>query len=325
MLGKGITLLSNLIITRAIFPESKVVFLAGILLNSFLFFYAPILYLFAVSIIKGSISIKKHIIHFIPFTIFLVLNIVLVLLFLLKGNSEVTANILWIRNSFDKLYFVQVIAYTFISFWVVYRHKSDNLRFVKISKWLKQTLVFFIMIWLMFLTGSLTESLPKISYTFTFIGVLLLLGLSNITLFQLLNHPEFFYNNLTVKLRKETVNPKINKETYNKLCDLLVKEKLYKKTDLKISDLSDALGESARNVSILINTFYKGNFYDFINFYRIEEAKSLLKNGDEEMTILTILYESGFNSKSVFNSVFKKTVGQTPSNYRKNYISAMYG
>ncbi|CAM1347372.1 helix-turn-helix domain-containing protein [Tenacibaculum crassostreae] len=324
-MGKGITLLSNLIISKSIFTESNAVFLVGIILNSFLFFYAPILYLFALSIVKGSISIKKHIAHFIPFAIFFVLNVALVFMFLLKRDSEVTSNILWIRNSFDKLYFVQVIAYTLISFWVVYKYKSDDLRFVRISKWLKLTLVLFLTIWLMFLISSLINTSPKISNAFTFLGILLLLGLSNITLFQLLNHPEFFYNNLTVKLRKETANPKINKEIYTKLCNLVEEKKLYKNADLKINDLSEALGESARNISILINTFYKGNFYDFINFYRIEEAKLLLKNGNDDMTILTILYESGFNSKSVFNAVFKKMEGQTPSAYRKNHITSLYG
>lgn len=240
-------------------------------------------------------------------------------------SSKLTEDLLAFRNAFDKLYFLQVLVYTFASFWVVIKHKSENLRFKKIAKWLKQTLILFFVIWLVFLTSSLISNSPRLTTTLTFIGVLLLLVLSNITLFQLLNNPEFFYNNLSVKLRKETNNPKITKATYDKLCDLVVEQKLYKKADLKISDLSEALGESARNISILINTFYKGNFYDFINFYRIEEAKSLLKNGNDDMTILTILYESGFNSKSVFNSVFKKMEGQTPSTYRKSHITSLYG
>ncbi|MGH1385314.1 helix-turn-helix domain-containing protein [Kordia sp.] len=312
-------------ITKSIFPENTSIFYSGIILNSFLFFYAPILFLFAKSIIKGSLSLKKYWVHFIPFIIFSVLNIVLVTMFIAMENSKATETILWIRNSFDKLYFAQVLVYTFISFWVVYKHKSDNLRFKRIAKWLKQTLVLFIVVWLLFGVSSLLEESPNLATAFTFIGFLLLLILSNIVLFQLLNHPEFFYNNLTIKLKKETTNPKINKALYTKLCNLLVEKKLYKKSDLKISDLSDALGESARNISILINTFYKGNFYDFINFYRIEEAKSLLKNGNDDMTILTILYESGFNSKSVFNTVFKKMEGQTPSAYRKNYMTSLYG
>ncbi len=241
------------------------------------------------------------------------------------SGTKITESVLWIRNAFDRLYFGQVIAYTFASFWVVHRHKSDNLRFKKIAKWLKQTLLLFFMIWLVFLASSLTEGHPNFVVALTFIGTFLLLVLSNIIVLQLLNHPEFFYNNLTIKLKKENTNSKINKETYTQLCNLVAEDKLYKKPDLKISDLSEALGESGRTISILINTFYKGNFYDFINFYRIEEAKSLLKNGNNDMTILTILYESGFNSKSVFNAVFKKMEGQTPSAYRKNHIASLYG
>lgn len=325
LFGKGVTILSNLFITKSIFPESTFVFYTGIILNSFLFFYAPILYLFAISIINGSISIKKYLVHFIPFAIFLVLNVVLVFMILFNRDSAITSEILWIRNLFDRLYFIQVIAYTLLSFWIVYKHKSDDLRFKKITKWLKQTLFLFFIIWMVFFISSFLISTPKLEVTFDFIGVLLLLLLSNTTLIQLLKHPEFFYNNLTKKLKKEVTNSKINKEMYNKLCDLVTENKLYKKSDLKISDLSNLFGESPRNISVLINTFYKGNFYDFINSYRIEEAKALLKNGNDDMTILTILYESGFNSKSVFNSVFKKMEGQTPSAYRKNYITSLYG
>ena len=63
----------------------------------------------------------------------------------------------------------------------------------------------------------------------------------------------------------------------------------------------------------------KQNFYDFINNYRINFAKNLLNNpADDKMTVLEILYEAGFNSKSAFNVAFKKETGVTPSQFRRS-------
>ena len=72
-------------------------------------------------------------------------------------------------------------------------------------------------------------------------------------------------------------------------------------------------------LSHVINASFNQNFRDFINSYRIEESKSRLVQDD--MNILNIAYEVGFNSKSAFNTAFKKFTGMTPKEYRKKNIS----
>ena len=75
---------------------------------------------------------------------------------------------------------------------------------------------------------------------------------------------------------------------------------------------------SPYHISQVFNDCFNKNFYDFINLYRIEESKKLLRNPkNNEKTILEILYEAGFNSKSTFNALFKKHTGVTPTEYRK--------
>lgn len=60
------------------------------------------------------------------------------------------------------------------------------------------------------------------------------------------------------------------------------------------------------------------HFFDFVNEYRIEKAKELLTHPErKEYTVLEILYEVGFNSKSSFNTAFKKRTGLTPTEYRR--------
>ena len=76
-------------------------------------------------------------------------------------------------------------------------------------------------------------------------------------------------------------------------------------------------------LSELINRAFNQNFFDFINSYRIEEAKKMLTyDSDERRTVLEVLYDSGFNSKSAFNNAFKRNTGITPTEYRKHQATA---
>jgi len=61
------------------------------------------------------------------------------------------------------------------------------------------------------------------------------------------------------------------------------------------------------------------NFYEFVNLYRIQEATTLLSQADNQRTITDIYIASGFNSKSVFNTFFKKKMGMTPSQFRQQF------
>ena len=137
-----------------------------------------------------------------------------------------------------------------------------------------------------------------------------------------LNNPEYFYINLSIKPQKESDHSIINLKNYERLCGLVKDERFYQNPNLKIGDLSSRLGISTRNTSALISTFHEGNFYDFINAFRIEEAKRILQEDDDRLTMLSVLYDAGFNSKSVFNSAFKKIVGETPSSYRNRHMAA---
>jgi AraC-like DNA-binding protein len=328
LFGKGVTLLSNLMLVKSILPEDNLLFSSGLLLNSFLFAYAPFLYFFALSITKGRISIKEHSIHFIPFLLFFIINLSTVLYYNFDRQSDIFQTIIKIQNIYNFGYYAQVIIYTLLSFYTISNADKTNRKFKKVSVWLQRILLLFLMIWFLFLTSALIDryidntSIPTI---LNGLGVLLLLVLANSTLFMTLSNPEYFYNNVIFKLKKETENTILTKANYDQLCNLILEKKLYKNANLKIGDLSEEMKFSTRNISALISTFYEGNFYDFINFYRIEEAKKLLVDSETQMTILAILYEAGFNSKSVFNSVFKKTVGETPSSYRKYHIAAKYG
>jgi AraC-like DNA-binding protein len=100
--------------------------------------------------------------------------------------------------------------------------------------------------------------------------------------------------------------------------ELMEKDKLYQEHELTLQTLSAKLGLPSYQVSQAINDGLKKNFYDLINGYRVEEAKRLLVDPkNQNYTILSVGFEAGFNSKTTFNSVFKKFTGLTPSDFRE--------
>lgn len=90
--------------------------------------------------------------------------------------------------------------------------------------------------------------------------------------------------------------------------------------NFSIEDLAHYVNMSKNEVSEVINQELAINFYQLIAKYRIDHAKVLLKT-NENLTIEAIVEESGFNSKSTFNKYFKLFVGQTPSDYRNDYVA----
>ncbi|AXT49567.1 AraC family transcriptional regulator [Aquimarina sp. BL5] len=103
-----------------------------------------------------------------------------------------------------------------------------------------------------------------------------------------------------------------------KMKQLMENQKPYLNQELNLSILAESLQMKPKELSLKINQNYNKNFYDIINFYRIQAFKSRLKSSErDKMSLLGHAYECGFNSKSTFNLVFKKTMQQTPSEYLK--------
>ena len=99
---------------------------------------------------------------------------------------------------------------------------------------------------------------------------------------------------------------------------VMQKEKPYLDSELNLIKLSELLSVSTHHLSYVINTGFQKNFFQFVNEYRIDYAKKLLKNENaNKLSILGIAYEAGFNSKTSFNTTFKKFTNQTPSEFKK--------
>ena len=102
---------------------------------------------------------------------------------------------------------------------------------------------------------------------------------------------------------------------------LMENEKPYLNPSLTLFDVSSMTGIPPRSLSDVINSSLNKNFYDFINSFRIKEAETLLAESHEtKKTILEILYQVGFNTKSSFNQAFKKHSGITPTQFKKQQL-----
>ncbi|AYA36757.1 AraC family transcriptional regulator [Hymenobacter oligotrophus] len=99
-----------------------------------------------------------------------------------------------------------------------------------------------------------------------------------------------------------------------RLEQLMLTERPYLEPDLSLGDLATRLQTNTTTLSKVINAGFGQNFNDFVNSYRVGEAERLLTDPKyQHYTLVGIALESGFNSKSTFNRVFKKLKGETPS------------
>lgn len=105
-------------------------------------------------------------------------------------------------------------------------------------------------------------------------------------------------------------------EYHNELISLMKSKKPYLEPKLSLVTLAEHLDMSPNHLSQVINQYEGKNFYDFVNQYRVEEFKErALSPENKNFSLLAIAFDSGFNSKSSFNDVFKKNVGKTPTQY----------
>ena len=94
--------------------------------------------------------------------------------------------------------------------------------------------------------------------------------------------------------------------------------RLYLNPELTLAELAAFLNLPAKTVSFNINAAYNKPFNTYINSFRVDEIKRRLQTADlQKFTLLSIAFDSGFNSKTSFNRIFKEFTGTSPSDFIK--------
>jgi AraC-like DNA-binding protein len=126
----------------------------------------------------------------------------------------------------------------------------------------------------------------------------------------------------SVAYEKSGLTPQQAESHLKRLIALMEEKELYKNSLLTLPELADELRISQHHLSEVINTQLGKNFYDFVNGYRVEEVMRRMRDPrSSQLTILAIALESGFNTKSSFNTFFKKYAGVTPSQFRGQEVA----
>jgi len=145
--------------------------------------------------------------------------------------------------------------------------------------------------------------------------------IANVIVYLGLRFPAIFESETDRRLKYEKNLLSIEeKQLYaKKIKEHMEAQKPFLNPTLSLSELSDRVAIPSYVVSQVLNAAMNQNFYDFVNSYRVNESKKLMmEQSNNGKTLLEILYQSGFNSKSVFNSAFKKHAGITPREFKKN-------
>jgi AraC-like DNA-binding protein len=229
------------------------------------------------------------------------------------------------------LIFAQFFLYMYASFRVIGRFgKAAGEAFSDYRRtdirWLSYTLLFFTVTMALAAVNSLIGLTSLAAYwwpvflvviglVWVYINVLLLKALKDSELFAVLKEgPE--PEEPAVAPREEKGGDW--KEVLRKLQAHMETQQPWLDPDLTLEQLASQLRLRPKLLSQAINEGLGRNFFEFINTYRIDEAKRLLTNpADKKITVLEVLYQVGFNSKSSFNTVFKKQTGMTPSEFKK--------
>lgn len=140
--------------------------------------------------------------------------------------------------------------------------------------------------------------------------------------YKLLSMPEIFSGN-TLKNNYPTTGTTNRSETQDQLIErftvYIETSKIYLEPDITIGEICERIGTPVHRISRALNRRTRKNFYCILNEYRVEEAKRKLRDTDlSDRSVLAIGLDSGFNSKSSFNDVFKKITGVTPTEFRSN-------
>ena len=187
-------------------------------------------------------------------------------------------------------------------------------------RWLNYLSAAFLVVWVLFLfdeiLGGTAGNILKALVDFGMVLVLFIIGLSATrqTAAVVTDQAKKKYESSTLSAEQATY-------TQQRLLTLMETEKPYLQGKLTLPQLAKQLNITPNNLSQIINERLERNFFDFVNQYRIEEAKKLLL-ADEQRTVLDIALAAGFNSKSGFYKVFKQQIGLTPSAFRKAAASS---
>jgi AraC-like DNA-binding protein len=301
------------------------------------FTYGPLQYLYVLFITQPQ---RKYnwfsLLHFIPFTAFFTVSVIFRSQPLVRDLRSflVPDEMFSLRIVYSISFFLSITVYSTLTFLNIWRHQKNLKNLISYStgvttlNWLKfLSIGFYLSYFILFLLGGLNIIGNYIPFDPYFIIFGFITIFSFAYSFYSIRQPVIFGKE-AIEYSDEKKEP----ERYSKsglkdeqadsilksLIDIVEKEKLYLDRDLTIHGLSRRTGIPRHHITQVLNEKHGRNFFSFINEYRVKEVlKRFSDIRYNNYTILAIALDSGFNSKTTFNSIFKSITGKTPSQCRE--------
>ena len=292
----------------------------------FIQFFTPIVFYFSVVYFSNPIY-KFHITDL----KYLILPVVFLVFLLLQQSAEKeNSNI--IQTILTGLLLIQAIFFTSLSFLKIRKHQkkiqqfSSNTGDINLD-WLEH-IIFVVLV--MSIVSVLYNVFFNPLHLNVFVNAVFLVVIFSIA-FNSLKQKEIFpwnekqrneiilIDEQSNEFKRKIVSDEELIPLKSKLNEIMQQEKPYLDCELNLVKLAEILNITPHQLSYVINSGFDENFFQYINKYRVEKAKELLaKDEMNKLTIVGIAYESGFNSKTSFNTTFKKITELTPSEYKKS-------
>jgi AraC-like DNA-binding protein len=288
------------------------------------FLVGPLLYLYVNSFLKRKdVPDYRMFIHFLPF--------VCAVLFLLVYYRDLDQFVIW-ESVIDLKTTVLILLHNLVyivlslasmkSTTISLRESFKSIFISFRNRWLQFLLVGFIMIWIVNLNSFALVMIVRrpgwCAYTASIYGLTAFIFINAIMFFLLLK-PDVYY--IIAKYRNNRLSESDRSDLLEKLNSCMETRKPFLNPEITLESLARDMSVNPRILSQLINETFKKNFKSYILEYRIRESMKILADSKyRKLTVLEILYQVGFNSKSAFNNQFKLLTNSTPQEYRSKYI-----
>lgn len=301
-----------------------------------LFAAAPVIWLSVRHLVITDKVRKGTILHFIPYTILLGLYMLSFASEEAAGNNE-KENIL-IQRIVLSTFFIQIGVYLLLSLRLLKKYRNRLPLFVSNFttndlSWLRNTILALCFLTLILLAEVVFEQIRIPFYFpliyligFYYLGVQIVLQKDVVThseaeAFQPEDKPaeKSAVSSPVATIARKPVLSEDEIRTYKaRLMELMETKEPFLDSEITLPKLGNMLSLNTYQVSYLINTCFGTNFYVFINNYRLERCKQMLPDPTfGHLSILGIAFEAGFNSKTAFNTTFKKHTGLSPKAFRE--------
>ncbi|MDH7446509.1 helix-turn-helix domain-containing protein [Aquimarina sp. 2201CG14-23] len=298
----------------------------------------PLLYFYVKSITTSNFKFrKKDFIHFVPVSIYVLYKIAIFIYDSVQPGFNETQNG-YLKIALDEKYVnplvgivenLQMLLYLAFTIQLYFMYKRKIQQFFSNTyrlelNWIRNFLFIYSFLFLYSVfEGVIGSVITDLHWTqrwwyqfFTAVAIIYIGIKGYFTDTNTLNNLNFSVNTPETDKNPPSELSEVLIKNKERIQEFMEKEKPFLNPDLNLTELSKMLNIPSSTISDTINSGFHKNFNDFVNSYRVQAVQMMLQEGkQQQLSLLGIAYECGFNSKATFNRVFKKLTDTSPSQY----------